>query len=135
MSMRCVISGSLDGGSHGIKSDARLARTLERGEPCPVRNKSGTGDGHGDDAGDVFRCVGCTKPECQSPTGCQCCEWRLEPGGYLKQCLVARVYDVASETELHVAKGLSRMAKNTVLLKREDTQPVFSFKLRGAFNK
>ena len=54
---------------------------------------------------------------------------------YLKQILSARVYDVAVETPLHQAAGLSQRLHNTVLLKREDLQPVFSFKIRGAYNK
>ncbi len=54
---------------------------------------------------------------------------------YLKRILNARVYDVARETELEVAPALSRRIGNTVLLKREDNQPVFSFKLRGAYNR
>ena len=54
---------------------------------------------------------------------------------YLKRILNARVYDVARETELEVAPTLSKRIGNTVLLKREDNQPVFSFKLRGAYNK
>jgi threonine dehydratase len=55
--------------------------------------------------------------------------------GYLSKILNARVYDVAIESELQHAKNLSAHLKNTVLLKREDTQPVFSFKIRGAYNK
>ena len=54
---------------------------------------------------------------------------------YLKRILTARVYDVARETELEPARQLSRRVGNQVLLKREDTQAVFSFKLRGAYNK
>ncbi len=54
---------------------------------------------------------------------------------YLKKILTARVYDVAQETALAPAKSLSRRLGNQVLLKREDQQPVFSFKLRGAYNK
>ncbi|MFA5370748.1 MAG: threonine ammonia-lyase, biosynthetic [Sideroxydans sp.] len=54
---------------------------------------------------------------------------------YLKRILNARVYDVAVETPLEVAPGLSARTGNTILLKREDMQPVFSFKLRGAYNK
>ena len=54
---------------------------------------------------------------------------------YLQRILTARVYDVARETALEPAKNLSRRLANTVLLKREDQQPVFSFKLRGAYNK
>jgi len=54
---------------------------------------------------------------------------------YLKRILTARVYDVARETALEPARTLSRRLGNHVLLKREDQQPVFSFKLRGAYNK
>ena len=54
---------------------------------------------------------------------------------YLEKILTARVYDVAQETPLEVAPNLSARLKNTLLLKREDMQPVFSFKLRGAYNK
>ena len=54
---------------------------------------------------------------------------------YLKKILSARVYDVARETELQFAPELSKRLGNQVLLKREDNQPVFSFKLRGAYNK
>lgn len=54
---------------------------------------------------------------------------------YAKRILSARVYDVARETPLHPAPLVSRRIDNTVLLKREDLQPVFSFKLRGAYNK
>ena len=54
---------------------------------------------------------------------------------YIERILRARVYDVASESPLESAPRLSRRIGNTVLLKREDTQPVFSFKLRGAYNK
>jgi threonine dehydratase len=54
---------------------------------------------------------------------------------YLERILLARVYDVAIESPLDTASNLSRRLGNTVLLKREDMQPVFSFKLRGAYNK
>ena len=54
---------------------------------------------------------------------------------YLKKILTARVYDVAIESPLEPARNLSRRIGNQVLLKREDQQPVFSFKLRGAYNK
>src|SRR3954471_21756694 len=59
----------------------------------------------------------------------------LQPADYLKKILTARVYDVAIESSLEPAKNLSRRLHNKVLLKREDQQPVFSFKLRGAYNK
>jgi threonine dehydratase len=63
------------------------------------------------------------------------------PGGmplasdYLQRILRARVYDVAIESPLDPAPNLSRRLGNRVLLKREDLQPVFSFKLRGAYNR
>eukprot|EP00956_Cyclotella_meneghiniana_P034832 scaffold108513_cov23-Cyclotella_meneghiniana.AAC.1 len=64
--------------------------------------------------------------ECDYSTSTMC--------GYLNKILNAKVYDVAIETELQHAKNLSKLLNNTVLLKREDTQPVFSFKIRGAYN-
>jgi len=54
---------------------------------------------------------------------------------YLERILKARVYDVAVETPLDPAPALSARLGNRILLKREDMQPVFSFKLRGAYNK
>jgi len=57
------------------------------------------------------------------------------PKQYLNDILNARVYDVARETPLDEASSLSQRMGNTVLIKREDLQPVFSFKLRGAYNK
>ena len=54
---------------------------------------------------------------------------------YLKKILTARVYDVAIESPLEPAPNLSKRTKNHILLKREDMQSVFSFKLRGAYNK
>lgn len=59
----------------------------------------------------------------------------LQPEDYLKKILTARVYDVAVESALEPARNLSRRLHNKVLLKREDQQAVFSFKLRGAYNK
>ncbi|MCM5571848.1 threonine ammonia-lyase, biosynthetic [Burkholderiaceae bacterium FT117] len=57
------------------------------------------------------------------------------PIDYLKRILTARVYEVAEETPLELADNLSERLGNRVLLKREDMQPVFSFKLRGAYNR
>jgi len=54
---------------------------------------------------------------------------------YLERILNARVYDVAIETPLERAPNLSARTGNHLFLKREDMQPVFSFKLRGAYNK
>ncbi len=59
----------------------------------------------------------------------------LETAGYLQKILTACVYDVAVESALEPATRLSARLGNEVLLKREDTQAVFSFKLRGAYNK
>lgn len=57
------------------------------------------------------------------------------PERYIEKILKARVYDVARETPLEHARGLSQRLDNKVFLKREDLQSVFSFKLRGAYNK
>ncbi len=54
---------------------------------------------------------------------------------YLERILNAQVYDVAEETPLDLAESLSARLHNRILLKREDMQPVFSFKIRGAYNK
>ncbi|PKO65958.1 MAG: threonine ammonia-lyase, biosynthetic [Betaproteobacteria bacterium HGW-Betaproteobacteria-16] len=70
-----------------------------------------------------------TRAETPATTGA------LSPADYLKKILTARVYDVAVESALEPARNLSRRLHNKVLLKREDQQPVFSFKLRGAYNK
>ncbi|MBI4203653.1 MAG: threonine ammonia-lyase, biosynthetic [Betaproteobacteria bacterium] len=59
----------------------------------------------------------------------------MKKNDYLERILNARVYDVAVETPLEIAPNLSRRMHNRLLLKREDMQPVFSFKLRGAYNK
>lgn len=53
----------------------------------------------------------------------------------LKKILTSKVYEVAVETPLDEAPNLSNVYKNRILLKREDLQPVFSFKIRGAYNK
>ena len=57
------------------------------------------------------------------------------PREYLKKILDARIYDLVEETPIDEAPLLSARLGNRVLLKREDLQPVFSFKLRGAYNK
>ena len=54
---------------------------------------------------------------------------------WVRRILQATVYDVAIETPLDAAPLLSARLHNTVRLKREDLQPVFSFKLRGAYNR
>jgi threonine dehydratase len=59
----------------------------------------------------------------------------MSKAGYLERILRARVYDVAVETPLERAPRLSARLGNEVLIKREDLQPVFTFKLRGAYNK
>jgi threonine dehydratase len=59
----------------------------------------------------------------------------VDHSDYLERILKARVYDVAQETPLEKAPQLSERLGNTILLKREDMQSVFSFKLRGAYNK
>ena len=62
-------------------------------------------------------------------------EHRPMPRDYVTKILKARVYDVARETPLELAPKLSARLGGEVWLKREDLQPVFSFKLRGAYNK
>ena len=57
------------------------------------------------------------------------------PQSYIKRILNARIYDLAVETPLEQAPLISARIGNNVLLKREDLQPVFSFKIRGAYNK
>ncbi len=57
------------------------------------------------------------------------------PHTYLKRILDARIYDLAVETPLDIAPVISSLIDNKVFLKREDLQPVFSFKIRGAYNK
>jgi threonine dehydratase len=59
----------------------------------------------------------------------------MKKNDYLERILSARVYDVAIETPLELAPNLSARLHNRLYLKREDLQPVFSFKLRGAYNK
>ncbi|MEP6558514.1 MAG: threonine ammonia-lyase, biosynthetic [Burkholderiales bacterium] len=74
-------------------------------------------------------------PTSADPTAPDAGAAALTPNDYLRRILTARVYDVAVESSLEPARELSRRLGNTVLLKREDQQPVFSFKLRGAYNK
>src|SRR5690554_442391 len=57
------------------------------------------------------------------------------PSSYIKHILNANVYDAAVVTPLQHARFLSKRFDNKILIKREDLQPVFSFKLRGAYNK
>jgi threonine dehydratase len=59
----------------------------------------------------------------------------ITPDALLRLILTSRVYDVAHETPLEPARHLSRRLQNEILLKREDLQPVFSYKLRGAYNR
>jgi threonine dehydratase len=70
-----------------------------------------------------------------SPPPGGCGEERALKNDYLERILKARVYDVAIESPLELAPALSKRLRNRLLIKREDLQPVFSFKLRGAYNK
>jgi len=54
---------------------------------------------------------------------------------YVKRILNANIYDLVKETPVDEAMQLSRRLDNRILLKREDLQPVFSFKIRGAYNR
>ena len=99
---------------------ALLTASLKRGEPCAINH-----EGEAEEA--------LAAAARRDDGGADA--WRWEDSGYLKQTLNARVYDVAKETELQEAKSLSQQLGNAVFLKREDMQAVFSFKLRGAFNR
>ncbi|HIX61988.1 MAG TPA: pyridoxal-phosphate dependent enzyme, partial [Candidatus Halomonas stercoripullorum] len=57
------------------------------------------------------------------------------PEATVKKILQARVYEAAIETPISPAPFLSRRFNNQILIKREDLQPVYSFKIRGAYNK
>lgn len=94
-----------------------LAKSLKRGEPCKFDRDA------------------IALPVRDEASSDKATEWRHQDSAYLKQTLCARVYDVAEETDLQKAESLSARLKNTLFLKREDQQQVFSFKLRGAFNK
>jgi threonine dehydratase len=59
----------------------------------------------------------------------------LKQNEYIKKILKAQVYDVAKKTPLQFAKNISRRTNNKIYFKREDLQSVFSFKIRGAFNR
>ncbi len=68
-------------------------------------------------------------------TAAVCDKGDMDTKDYLERIRNAKVYDVAEKTPLELARNLSRRLGNRVLMKREDLQPVFSFKLRGAYNK
>ncbi len=68
-------------------------------------------------------------------TAAVCDKGAMNTKDYLQRIRDAKVYDVADRTPLELARNLSRRLGNRVLMKREDLQPVFSFKLRGAYNK
>jgi hypothetical protein len=72
----------------------------------------------------VFRCIGCVADACKGPSGCANPDlaWRREQGGYLRQILTAKVYQVAKETPLQYCESLSEALGNQVWLKREDLQ-------------
>ena len=109
----------IEGGKQNEKEQNKqklLAHSLKRGEPCSFDRELILANSRSSEEKDGL-------------------EWHFEDAGYLKKTLGARVYNVAQESNLDKAEGLSSMLKNTVLLKREDKQPVFSFKLRGAFNR
>src|SRR4029079_4510355 len=71
----------------------------------------------------------------QQPVTSRPHERPLSPDEMLRLILTSRVYDVAQETPLDPAPRLSSRLDNSVLLKREDLQPIFSYKLRGAYNR
>lgn len=131
-------SGDLKNGN-GVKkpsSHAHLFRVVDPEEFALPPGRLGPIDrGSTSRPADVFRCSGCVEPACQGGFGCAGMPWRLQPGGYLREVLTAKVYDVACETPMQHAEALSVALGNDIFLKREDLQPVKSFKLRGAYNK
>eukprot|EP00927_Polykrikos_kofoidii_P081321 TRINITY_DN7857_c0_g3_i1.p1 TRINITY_DN7857_c0_g3~~TRINITY_DN7857_c0_g3_i1.p1 ORF type:complete len:612 (+),score=123.43 TRINITY_DN7857_c0_g3_i1:113-1948(+) len=94
-------------------SSASLARATSSGVDGWVRSATGSMDGEAASGSDDIP---------QVP-------------GYVRMILGSKVYDVCKQTDLHVAPKLSKVTGNKVLLKREDQQVVYSFKLRGAYNK
>lgn len=79
---------------------------------------------------DLYHCPGCNDPQCSTDNGgCAQSSWRFQSSGYLREILTSKVYDVASETPLQHAKSLSKSLGNQIYLKREDLQPVKSFKI------
>lgn len=91
-----------------------------------------TRPGSGSHWGDIILAV----PHCSVIVGINTLKTNLPlmTKKYIEKILSARVYDVAIETPLELSKTLSSRLENKVLLKREDLQSVFSFKLRGAYN-
>ena len=132
--MRVKATASEVGNDTDSSSQSRLLRTPEsfqepKGRLTRVNRVSS------ETSADIFRCAGCVDPACQGAFGCAGVPWRLDQLGYLRQILTSKVYDVAVETPLQHAKDLSRRFNNDILFKREDLQPVKSFKIRGAYNK
>jgi threonine dehydratase len=109
-----------------MKPDARNERRRRaNGAPAPGSAGADTAASHD---------AATRAPPLPAPAALPAASARIA-AAYLKRILTARVYDVAHETPLVHARSLSRRIANTVWLKREDQQPVFSFKLRGAYNK
>lgn len=121
-------------GLEGHAEQNRLVRTPESFVESPGRLTS-VNRFSSSSPNDLFHCAGCEEPACHGAFGCAGFPWRLDPNGYLREILTSKVYDVAVETPMERAEGLSRRFENEILLKREDMQPVKSFKLRGAYNK
>src|SRR5206468_7507394 len=114
----------------------RLRRARARGEscssPCRRRRASSAKAGRWRESWprEVSRTGEAVTCSCYAP-----CGESSMPIDYLQKILTVKVYDVAIETPLDLAPTLSRRLGNRVWLKREDQQSVFSFKLRGAYNK
>lgn len=130
---RTATSGT-EKGLEGQAEQSRLVRTPESFDASPGRLTS-VNRFSSSSANDLFHCAGCEDPACHGAFGCAGFPWRLDPNGYLRAILTSKVYDVAVETPMDHAEVLSRRFENEILLKREDMQPVKSFKLRGAYNK
>lgn len=118
----------------------RASATRPRASPDDLRVKPGAlaplVRGRGLAQSDAFRAAQPCEEQVRRNGDEEACE-RGPPSleGYLRRVLCAQVYDVARESELDLLPRLSESVGNALWLKREDCQPVFSFKLRGAYNK
>src|SRR5688572_11291782 len=111
---------------------------MRRGTCGERSRRERRGEGRGRGSSVAFRCIVQKRCEWASSSLAprpSMLEFPAMSTDYLQKILTAKVYDVAVESALEVAPTLSARLRNRVLLKREDQQSVFSFKLRGAYNK
>ena len=136
--VKCMVSRRISGMAMSDTEEGldenRLVRTPESFQEIPGRLTS-VNKFCSSSPEDLFHCSGCEDSACRGAFGCAGFSWRMDPNGYVREILTSKVYDVAIETPMERAETLSCRLENEVLLKREDMQPVKSFKLRGAYNK